>query len=170
MLISIITVVYNDLNRIRQTMQSVLNQDYSNIEYIIIDGGSIDGTLEVIKSLQTDKVKILSEKDYGIYNAMNKGIKLASGELIGILNAGDTYEPNTLRTISLSHGEVVTGHMHRTNYLGDIVFTNYRYPKNLKKMFEAMPLNHPVTFVKKIFTTNMVVSMKIISIVPIMIL
>ena len=95
-LISIITVSYNAVKTIEDTITSVLNQTYSNIEYIIIDGASTDGTLEVIKKYQDDISIIVSEPDKGIYDAMNKGIERANGELIGIINADDWYEANAV--------------------------------------------------------------------------
>lgn len=91
MKISIITVSYNSVNTIRDTIESVLNQTYKDIEYIIIDGGSTDGTVELIKSYGNKIHKFVSEKDKGIYDAMNKGIRLATGDVIGILNSDDVY-------------------------------------------------------------------------------
>ena len=78
MKISIITVVRNNVKTIQQTIESVLSQEYKNIEYIIIDGDSTDGTLEIIKSFRGSIDKFISEKDQGLYDAMNKGINLAS--------------------------------------------------------------------------------------------
>ena len=98
--ISIITVVKNSSNTIEKTIKSVLAQEYSNLEYIIIDGGSTDGTLEVIKKYKENISLFLSEKDNGIWDAMNKGIKLATGDLIGFLNSGDIYYLNTLETVN----------------------------------------------------------------------
>lgn len=92
--VSVITVVLNGKETIEKTICSVLGQAYPNLEYIIIDGGSIDGTLEIIKKYE-DKINYwVSERDNGIYDAMNKGIKAASGEIINILNCGDVYENN----------------------------------------------------------------------------
>jgi glycosyltransferase involved in cell wall biosynthesis len=91
MKISIITAVLNSKDFIEDCIQSVLNQAYKDIEYIIIDGGSTDGTVEIIKGHQSRITKLVSERDNGIYNAMNKGISLATGEVIGILNADDFY-------------------------------------------------------------------------------
>lgn len=94
MKISIVTVCYNSENTILSTLDSVSQQDYSNIEHVIIDGVSKDGTLNIINShLSANKV-VVSELDNGIYDAMNKGIKLASGEVIGTLNADDFYIEN----------------------------------------------------------------------------
>lgn len=87
--ITIITVVYNDVNNIDQTIQSVLQQSFSDYEYVVIDGGSNDGTLDVIQSYNEKIDYILSEKDSGIYDAMNKGIKIATGEWLLFLNSGD---------------------------------------------------------------------------------
>jgi hypothetical protein len=98
-LITIITVVLNDDKNIEKTIQSVINQNYPNVEYIIIDGGSSDRTLEKIRKYQHIIDYWISEKDNGIYHAMNKGIKLALGKYIGILNSGDNYTPGTLLTV-----------------------------------------------------------------------
>jgi len=89
--ISIITVVYNNKETIKDAIDSVLGQTYKNIEYIIVDGASTDGTIEVIQSYGDKVSKFISEKDTGIYDAMNKGISLASGDIIGILNSDDFY-------------------------------------------------------------------------------
>lgn len=91
MKISIITVVYNDVLGISKTIESVLSQNYPNKEYLIIDGGSSDGTLDVIKSYLSDIDYFLSERDHGIYDAMNKGIKAAKGDYVLFLNSGDVF-------------------------------------------------------------------------------
>lgn len=93
-LVSIVSVVYNDKDKIEQTILGVLNQNYKNFEYIIVDGGSKDGTIDIIKKYE-DKISCwVSEKDNGIYDAMNKGIDLANGEWINFMNAGDTFCSN----------------------------------------------------------------------------
>lgn len=89
--ISIITVVYNGISEIEKTIQSVLNQTYPNIEYIIIDGGSTDGTIDIIKKYQGQLAYWVSEPDEGIYYAMNKGIQKATGEWIHFRNCGDYF-------------------------------------------------------------------------------
>jgi glycosyltransferase involved in cell wall biosynthesis len=96
MKVSIITVVYNGSQTITDAIHSVLSQDYSDIEYIIIDGASTDGTVSLIESYQNRITKFISEPDRGIYDAMNKGIKLATGDIIGILNSDDFYASNTI--------------------------------------------------------------------------
>lgn len=97
--VSIITVCFNSQNTISRTIESVLNQTYPNIEYIIVDGKSTDNTLEIINSYSEkygDRLKVISEKDEGIYDAMNKGIHYSSGTLIGIVNSDDYYEPDAV--------------------------------------------------------------------------
>jgi glycosyltransferase involved in cell wall biosynthesis len=91
MKVSIITVCYNAVSTLQDTINSVLSQDYQNIEYIIVDGGSTDGTVELIRTFKEKIAKFISEPDKGIYDAMNKGINLASGDIVAILNADDFY-------------------------------------------------------------------------------
>ena len=99
-LVSVITVVYNDAVYLEQTVQSVINQNYDNIEYIVIDGGSTDGTLEVIKRYEKQIDYWISETDDGIYDAMNKGIALMKGSAHTFLNSGDCYIGNVYENIS----------------------------------------------------------------------
>jgi glycosyltransferase involved in cell wall biosynthesis len=91
MLVSIITVCFNSEKTIRDTVESVLSQNYPEIEYIVIDGASTDGTLAALNEYGDAISKVISEPDRGIYDAMNKGISLASGEVIGMLNSDDVY-------------------------------------------------------------------------------
>jgi len=91
MKISIITAVYNGEQTIEECINSIINQTYKDIEHIIIDGGSTDGTLDVIKKYKDNISKVISEPDKGIYDAMNKGIALSTGGIIGFLNADDVY-------------------------------------------------------------------------------
>src|SRR5574344_362751 len=98
--ISIITIVYNDLKHIESTMLSVLNQTYQNIEYIVIDGASVDGTVEVIKKYAERLSYWVSEKDRGIYDAMNKGLRAATGDFVWFINSGDqVYDPATVENL-----------------------------------------------------------------------
>src|SRR6056297_712631 len=92
--VSIITVSLNSKHTIVDTIESVLNQSYDDIEYIIVDGGSSDGTADIINAYRNKISKFISEKDEGIYDALNKGIKLASGDIIGILNSDDFFYAN----------------------------------------------------------------------------
>ncbi|CQB86301.1 PGL/p-HBAD biosynthesis glycosyltransferase Rv2957/MT3031 [Chlamydia trachomatis] len=95
--ISVITVCYNAAKELRHTLQSVASQTYPHIQYIVVDGASTDSSLELIKEYQTDIDLLISEPDSGIYDAMNKGIKVATGDYLCFMNAGDTFHsPTTL--------------------------------------------------------------------------
>ncbi len=117
MKVSIITVVRNNQATIAHTIDSVLNQDYQDIEYIVIDGCSTDATVSIIKSYGNRISKFISEPDKGMYDAMNKGLKLATGDIVGLLNSDDFYESNfvisqivrefTRRTVDLVFGDIV---------------------------------------------------------------
>ena len=91
MKITIITVCYNSAATLEKTILSVANQSYSNIEYIIVDGNSNDGTVDCIKKHEDKITNWISEPDKGLYDAMNKGIAMATGDIIGILNSDDTF-------------------------------------------------------------------------------
>ena len=96
MKLSIITVVYNNVNFIKDNLKSIHSQTFRDIEHIIIDGGSDDGTLEYLKSNHGYPIKLKSEPDDGIYDAMNKGLEMASGEIIGFLNSDDIYASDNI--------------------------------------------------------------------------
>ena len=91
MKVSVITVVFNGCSTIKDTITGVLNQTYKDIEYIIIDGGSTDSTMDIVDKYKDRISKIVSEPDKGLYDAMNKGIKLATGDIIGFLNSDDVF-------------------------------------------------------------------------------
>ena len=147
--ISIITVVYNNKLHIENTILSVLNQTYKNIEYIIIDGGSTDGTLEIIKKHAKKLDCIISERDKGIYDAMNKGVLKATGDWIYFLNSGDTFYTNkTLHNIfssqSLYKADLIYGN-HESNYG---YFKRIHTPKELINLWKGMIFSHQGMFVK----------------------
>jgi glycosyltransferase involved in cell wall biosynthesis len=98
MKISIITVSYNSSATIRDTIESVLSQNYPDFEYILVDGNSSDNTLEIIRSYENKHIRWISEPDKGIYDAMNKGLKMATGDVIGILNSDDFYTNSDVLT------------------------------------------------------------------------
>lgn len=126
MKVSIITVAYNSAKTLQDTIDSVGKQDYPNIEYIIIDGGSKDGTLSIIKDNLGVVTSWISEPDKGLYDAMNKGIKMATGEIVGIINSDDFYH----REDSIS--KIVHGFSDRQI---QCVFADIRFvkPDNLEK-------------------------------------
>ena len=147
-LISVITVCYNAAATIEETMLSVLNQTYPNVEYIIIDGGSTDGTVEIIKKSADRIAYWVSEPDKGIYDAMNKGIAVATGEYLNFMNAGDSlYDENTI-------SEVVS----QLDPASDIVYgdnisilKNSRYRKTSCEaggLAKGMPFCHQSVFVR----------------------
>ncbi|MFM9004678.1 MAG: glycosyltransferase family 2 protein, partial [Flavobacteriales bacterium] len=98
MKVSIITITYNSAETLEDTIQSVLSQDYPNVEYIIVDGSSKDDTLAIVERYRKSIAVVLSEPDKGIYDAMNKGVRLATGDVIGILNSDDFYADSTVLT------------------------------------------------------------------------
>ncbi len=154
--VSIITVVQNNFKTISHAIESVLSQDYKNIEHIIIDGGSTDGTVEIIKSFNGNIAKFISEPDQGMPDAMNKGLKLAEGSIIGILHSDDFYASNT--TISEVVSELEKG---KSDMLfGDLVFVNSGQLDKVVRYYDSakctpdsfawgwMPA-HPTCFIKK---------------------
>ena len=121
MKITVITVVYNSVSTIEKTIQSVLSQSYKNLEYIIIDAQSTDGTLAIIDKYK-DKIQIvISEKDEGYYDGLNKGINLASGEIIGALNADDRFTSNDILE---KIAQVFKSNPNLESIIGDIAFAN----------------------------------------------
>ncbi|MGF7214315.1 glycosyltransferase involved in cell wall biosynthesis [Spirosoma lacussanchae] len=116
MKVSIITVVYNGAEHIRDCIESILNQTYADIEYIVVDGQSTDGTVDIVKSYGTRIARFISEPDKGLYDAMNKGIGLATGDVIGLLNADDFYRhdrvvDHVVATFQRSDSDAVYGDM-----------------------------------------------------------
>ena len=154
-LITVITVCYNSEKTIRKTIESVFNQTYSEIEYIIIDGLSSDDTLNIIREYESKfpgKLRWLSEKDNGIYDAMNKGVSLAQGEWVNFMNSGDSFYSNdVIEKIFKSD---------RSSY--DLIYgsNEIRYPKeyngfarifnplDLKKLYKGMVFSHQSLFAR----------------------
>jgi glycosyltransferase involved in cell wall biosynthesis len=149
-LISVITVVFNDDKTLTKTIESVLAQTYDNVEYIIIDGGSTDKTLDIIKSYEDFIDYYISESDEGIYSAMNKGLSLAQGDYIGLLNSGDWYEINALSIVSntgLKNPKTVIAGTQQTldERYQPIGTIGLRFMD--ERVYSRMPLSHPGTFV-----------------------
>ncbi len=151
MKISIITVCYNSAKTIEKTFQSVQSQTYNNIEYIVIDGKSKDGTLDIMNDYKSIITKYISEPDKGLYDAMNRGIELATGDLVGILNSDDVFTDHTiLEKIARFHTEndieASVGNIIKVNEEGEFI-RNYSAenwnPEKLKIGF--MP-PHPAIF------------------------
>ena len=159
--ISIITVVYNSETLIERTIKSVLEQTYSNIEYIIIDGASKDLTLSIIKNYEFLISKLISEPDNGLYDAMNKGLALATGDYVCFLNSGDElFNINTLEDIVKSTNtspDVIYGETVIVNENGlDIGMRRLEAPKNLNsKSFKyGMVVCHQSVYVKRSIANN----------------
>lgn len=151
-LVTIVTVVRNGAKYLKYAIESIISQSYKNIEYIIIDGGSTDGTLEIIKQYEFAVNRWISEPDNGIYDAMNKGINLAGGSIIGILNSDDWYESDTIElvvaTFMAQACDVVTGDMLIWQNSSEFVRVkpNISWPRVKYGIFK---INHPATFVSR---------------------
>lgn len=148
--ISVVTVVYNAQDCIEQTIQNILKQTYPNIEYVIIDGASTDNTLDIINRYSSSINLIISEKDEGIYDAMNKSIKYCNGEWIIFMNAGDYfYSDNIIEKIFNKNVEndisVIYGN-HEVIYTGLKI---KKYPPELSKLWRGMFIQHQSIFVRK---------------------
>lgn len=145
-LITIITVVFNGVKTLEQTILSVINQSYDNIEYIIIDGGSTDGSLDIVSKYEHSINYWVSENDAGIYDAMNKGIEISTGDWVNFMNAGDLfYSLNTLKQIfdfSISNEKVIYGNVH-IRYEG---FTRVQMAQNPRKLWRGMQFCHQSIF------------------------
>ena len=135
--VSIITIAYNNSETISETVESVLKQSYNNIEYIIIDGQSIDNTVEIIKSYGDRISKYISEKDNGIYDAMNKGVTLAKGDIIGFINADDKLNSNDcvseiVKVFQIQNADVV---------YGDKIYTEANNPDKVVRYWKSGEYN-----------------------------
>lgn len=146
-LVSIITIVYNGERYIEHAIVSVLDQSYPNVEYIVIDGGSKDRTISIVNKYRHRIAKFISENDRGISDAFNKGIKAANGDWIGILNADDWYEKDTVERVVKNGGnaDVVYGDMRLWN--DDV--PDFIVKGNHLLLEQEMTLNHPTVFVRR---------------------
>lgn len=154
MLISIITVVFNGEKTIRRTIESVLNQSFSNIEYIIIDGASTDATMSIVNEYKSRIYRIISESDNGIYDAMNKGIKYAEGDYICFINADDCLTENSCESIfrEVNQGNIFDVYHGDIIYHSEIKSVNKRCRPRLESWYPriiGMPYFHPTMYVSK---------------------
>lgn len=155
MKVSIITVCYNSAETIENTLISVVSQSYPNIEYILIDGQSTDGTLAIIERYKSKLARVISEPDKGIYDAINKGIQLASGELVGVLNSDDFYVNNSViekvvKILQQQHADCVYGDLQYVDRQNtNLVKRNWVSGKYEQGLFYKgwMP-PHPTFFIK----------------------
>ena len=152
--ISIVTISYNIVSNIEKTIQSVINQSYPNIEYIVIDGGSTDGTLDIIKKYSDKITYWVSEPDKGIYDAMNKGIDAATGDWINFLNAGDVFYHNNVIE------KIIPFFDKRFDIIyGDLVLDTpaglfYKEPDKLESINYKMVFGHQASFIKTEYHKN----------------
>lgn len=153
-LVSIVTPSYNQGRFIEETILSVLNQDYPNIEYIVMDGGSTDETLEILKKYN-DRLIWISDKDGGQTDAINKGLQIARGEILAYLNSDDTYLPGAIRkavhylVAEKPESKFVYGEGYHISDKGEIID---RYPTesfNLERLAETCFICQPTTFWKR---------------------
>lgn len=146
-LVTIITIVYNGEEHIAETIISVTDQSYPNIEYIIVDGGSTDSTLSIVDRFKDKVTHFISEKDRGISDAFNKGIRMAQGEIIGIINADDWYEKEAVEKIvaGIEGYDVAYGDLQvwKDKDKDFIVKGNHRLLRN------EMTVNHPTVFLRR---------------------
>jgi len=147
LLFSIVTVVYNGEQYLEDTILSIVNQHYENIEYIIIDGGSSDSTVDIIKKYEDQISYWVSEKDNGIYDAMNKGILVASGSFINFMNAGDSFYSNNVfnnivKELSSYDNEIIYGNVVYERQDGTLFIDD----KSRKKHAKIYEINHQSCF------------------------
>ena len=148
-LVSIVTIVRNGAEKFARAAESVLDQDYPAIEYIVVDGGSTDGTLDVIRRLEGRIALWVSEPDAGISDAFNKGIALAHGEVVALLNSDDWYEPDSVstavRALEASGADIAHG---KLQYWEDTRKT-YLVTGDARMLERGMTVGHPTVFVRR---------------------
>lgn len=154
-LVSIITPSFNQARYIRNTIESVLSQDYPNIEYIVVDGGSSDGTLEILQSYEHlgDRFRYVSEPDNGQSHALNKGFCMANGQIIGWLNSDDTYLPGAIRNaVDMFRANPQFGMVYgKANYTDENNVVLYPYvvePYNQERLVETCFICQPAAFIR----------------------
>lgn len=155
--ISIIIAVYNGERFLKKTITSIINQTYKNFELIIVDGKSSDGTLEIIKGFDTNKIKWISEKDRGISSAFNKGLDIATGDYINFQGDGDGFKniyvlEKLFSGINLENKPLICGNIERVDINGNLIFqTHLKNKFNKKSLLYKMSLPHQGLFTPKEF-------------------
>jgi glycosyltransferase involved in cell wall biosynthesis len=152
-LISVVTPSYNQGRYIEDTIQSVLNQEYPNIEYIVVDGGSTDNTIEILKKYE-DKLKWISEKDEGQTDAISKGFNMAKGDILGWLNSDDAYLPDAVNAVVKHFHDcpgtgMVYGKSHLTDETGNIISNYPTEPFDYKRLARFNFIAQPSVFFRK---------------------
>lgn len=156
--LSVITIVYNNVRDIERTLLSVINQTYSNIEYIVIDGASNDGTLDILKKYESRISKLVSEKDRGIYDAMNKGLFIASGDYVLFMNSGDEiFASDTVEKIFATEADADIYYGETEMFDEDWKSLGRRRHKapehfNWKDFKYGMSISHQAIYIKKSLT------------------
>ena len=153
-LISIITVCYNSAKTIEKTFQSIQKQTYKNIEYIVIDGNSTDNTLDIISKYNNIITKNISERDNGLYDAMNKGIALAKGDLVGVLNSDDIFHDdrvleNIIKLHKNNYSDAYIGDVVQFNETGKIIRKYSGKNWNPEKLKIGFMPPHPSIFIRR---------------------
>ena len=150
--LSVITVCYNSESTIEQTIKSVISQKNVDVEYIIVDGCSTDKTLQIVDRYKDKIAKVISEPDRGIFDAMNKGISLANGDIISFLNSDDWYEPNALYLVEQvflrSGADIVVGNSYYISQAGEMVYYNGDKDTN-NDIRVRMPYHHESIFARR---------------------
>ncbi len=156
MTISIITAIYNARATIETAIKSVINQTYPHIEYIIVDGGSTDGTLDIIEKYRPFIHQFVSEPDKGIYDALNKGVKMATGDIVGFLHADDLFDHDDIID-SIAHSFATKN---ASAIYGDLEYVNNQFPDKVIRYWKSKEFTpsllklgwmppHPTLFVRK---------------------
>ena len=154
--ISIITAVYNNVHEIGHAIESVISQTYPTIDYIVVDGGSTDGTTDIVKKYGSKVHTFLSEPDHGIYDALNKGLRLANGDVVGILHSDDLFYSNE----TLAHIASLFEEKGCDAVYGDLLYVSKTDTQKVIRYWKSAPFNvknfkkgwmpaHPTLFMKK---------------------
>jgi len=154
MKVSIITICYNNEKDIKQTVESVINQNYKNIEYIIVDGGSEDNTITILSDYEDRITTLISEKDKGLYDAINKGVNNATGDIVGLIHAGDRIDnndviKNIVSFFKISNIDVSYGHSKIVDENDKIIRINKSPKYNKKNVRKGWMPSHQSIYIRR---------------------